>query len=191
MDNQTMSSSSSSPPSSDTFSNKNMIIIILIVLLIITTLGVNVVNPLTNIIKSGINNIIIFIQNILGSVLHNTGEILNVSTEVVSDTAKTTIDLGAGAIVNAGNLLKGAGTETSSVSIDKVINKSSESPVDPNPTPSENSVQQSIQSGNKSSWCLVGNFAGKNSCVEVDTSIDKCMSDKIFPSKEKCLQLNN
>ena len=186
MDNQTMSSS----PSSGTFSNKNIIIIILIVLLIITTLGANVINPLINIIQSGINIIMNFIKIILGSVLHNTGEILNVSTGVVSNTAKTTIDLGAGAIVDAGNLLKNAGSETSSISIDKVINTYSGPPVEPNPTPSENSVQQSIQSGNKSSWCLIGNFAGKNSCVEVDTSIDKCMSEKLFPSKEKCLQLN-
>jgi hypothetical protein len=71
-----------------------------------------------------------------------------------------------------------------------VINKSSGPPADPNPTPSDNSVQQSIQSGNKSSWCLVGNFANKNSCVEIDKSVDKCMSNKIFPSKENCLKLN-
>ena len=189
MDNQIMSSPSlSSSPSSDTFSNKNMIIIILIILLIITTLGVNVVNPLTNIVQSGINNIVSFIQKILGSVLHNTGEILNVSTGVVSDTAKTTIDLGAGAIVSAGNLLKGAGSDIGP--IDKSINNSSTQPADPNPTPSENQIQQSIQSGNKSSWCLIGNYSNKNSCVEIDKSVDKCLSDRIFPSKEMCLQLN-
>ena len=161
----------------------------MITLLIITTLGANIINPLINITQSSINVIINIIKNILGSVLHNTGEILNASTGVVSNTAKTTIDLGAGAIVDAGNLLKSAGSETP-ISIDKVINKSSGPPVEPNPTPSENSVQQSIQSGNKSSWCLVGNYSGRNSCVEIDNNLDKCMSEKIFPSKELCLKLN-
>ena len=175
-------------PSTDTFSNKNMIIIVLIVLLILTALGANIMNPLMNIIQSAINIIVNFTRTMLGSVLHNTGEIVNASTDVISNTAKTTIDLGAGAIVDAGNLLKSAGSDGSSIDI--VINKSSDPHVHPNPTPSENSVQQSIQSSNKSSWCLVGNFAGKNSCVEIDNSIDKCLSEKIFPSKEKCLQLN-
>jgi hypothetical protein len=186
MENQTISMRPQQ--SSDTFSNKNIVIIILIVLLIITTLGVNIIYPLTNIIQSGLIFITNFIRNIMGSVLHNTGEIVNASTEVVSNTAKTTIDLGAGAVVDAGNLLKGVGSNVGS--IDNVINKSSEPPADPNPTPSENTVQQSIQSGNKSSWCLVGNYSNKNSCVEIDKSLDKCMSEKIFPSKEKCLILN-
>jgi len=187
MDNQTMSPSSQP----DIFSNKNIIIIILIILLIITTLGTNIINPLINIIQSGINIIINNIKIILGSVLHNTGEIVNTSADVVSDVAKSTIDIGEGAIVNVGNLLKSAGTETSSVSIDNVIHKSSEPKTEPNPTPSENTIQQSIQGGNKNSWCLVGNYSGKNSCVEIDTKLDKCLSDKIFPSKEMCLQLNN
>lgn len=178
-------------PSPDTFSNKNIIIIILIVLLIITALGANIANPLINLIQSGILFLSNFIRNILGSVLHNTGEIVNVSTGVVSNTAKNTIDLGAGAIVDAGNLLKGAGSNVGDQpSIDKSINNSSTPPADPNPTPSENKIQQSIQSGNKSSWCLVGTFANKNSCVEIDESVDKCMSEKIFPSKDKCLILN-
>ena len=186
MDNQSMPMTP--VQSSNTFSNKNLIIIILIVLLIITALGANIINPFINILQSGINIIMNIIRNILSSVLHNTGEIVNVSTDVVSNTAKSTIDLGAGAIIDAGNLLKSAGD--GGESIDKVINKSSGSPADPNPTPSNNSVQQSIQSGNKSSWCLIGNFANKNSCVEIDEKLDKCLSEKVFPSKEKCLQLN-
>lgn len=187
--NQTMSPSSQT----DIFSNKNIIIIILIILLISTTFGTNIINmnPLINIIQSGINIIMNFIKTILGSVLHNTGEIVNTSADVVSDVAKSTIDIGEGAIVSAGNLLKSAGTETSSVSIDNVIHKSSEPKSEPNPTPSENQIQQSIQGGNKNSWCLVGNYANKNSCVDIDTKLDRCMSEKIFPSKEKCLQLNN
>ena len=184
MDNQSMPMTP--VQSSNTFSNKNLIIIILIVLLIITALGANIINPFINILQSGINIIMNFIRNILSSVLHNTGEIVNASTDVVSNTAKSTIDLGAGAIVDAGNLLKSAGDG----SIDKSINNSSTPPADPNPTPSDNSVQQSIQSGNKSSWCLVGNYSNKNSCVEIDESVDKCMSEKIFPSKDKCLILN-
>ena len=183
-----MDSQMPNQPSPDTFSNKNIIIIILIVLLIITALGANIANPLITLIQSGILFISNFIRNIIGSVLYNTGEIVNASTGVVSNTAKTTIDLGAGAIVDAGNLLKGSGSNQPS--IDNSINNSSAPRSDPAPTPSDNSVQQSIQSGNKSSWCLIGNYANKNSCVEIDESVDKCMSEKIFPSKEKCLQLN-
>ena len=187
MENQPMSMSPQ-PPSSDTFSNKNIVIIILIVLLVITALGVNIMHPLTNFIQLGLEFITNFIKNIFGSVLRNTGEIVNTSADVVSDTAKTTIDIGEGAIVSVGNLLKGVGSNVGS--IDKSINNSSTPPAEPHPTPSENIVQQSIQGGNKTSWCLVGNFTGKNSCVEIDKSIDKCLSERIFPSKEKCLQLN-
>jgi hypothetical protein len=32
----------------------------------------------------------------------------------------------------------------------------------------------------------VGNYAGKNGCIEID-EYDKCLSGKVFPSRSLCL----
>ena len=35
-------------------------------------------------------------------------------------------------------------------------------------------------------WCYVGNYNGKNTCVEKNSS-DICMSGDIFPSRDICI----
>ena len=44
----------------------------------------------------------------------------------------------------------------------------------------------SIQKRNKPAYCYVGNDRGYRSCVEIDPN-DKCMSKKIFPTREVCI----
>lgn len=44
----------------------------------------------------------------------------------------------------------------------------------------------SIQKRNKPAYCYVGSDRGYRSCVEVDPN-DKCMSKKIFPTREVCI----
>lgn len=44
----------------------------------------------------------------------------------------------------------------------------------------------SIQKRNKPAYCYVGSDRGYRSCVEIDPN-DKCMSKKIFPTREVCI----
>lgn len=44
----------------------------------------------------------------------------------------------------------------------------------------------SVQSGNKSGWCYIGEERGYRSCIEVGNN-DTCMSGDIFPSKDICI----
>jgi hypothetical protein len=47
----------------------------------------------------------------------------------------------------------------------------------------------SIQSGNKSGWCYIGEERGIRSCAEVGPN-DQCMSGDIFPTSEVCVNPN-
>ena len=42
-----------------------------------------------------------------------------------------------------------------------------------------------IQSGNKKGWCYIGKDRDFRSCLHV-TEDDKCLSNKIFPTKQQC-----
>ena len=43
-----------------------------------------------------------------------------------------------------------------------------------------------IQKRNKPAYCYIGSDRGYRSCVEIDPN-DKCMSKKIFPTREVCI----
>ena len=158
-----------------------------------------------------------------GNIFYSTGDILNATSSSVANVAKTSIDLGNGAVNDVGNLLKSGvtgdvvpkipvgplilpttqaavavpttqaavpSTTTRPVTLDKMIQDAmyppTREPVEPSPTPSENPIQQSIQS-NKASWCLIGQSGGKRSCVQIDPTKSQCGSGKIFPSGELCV----
>ena len=50
-------------------------------------------------------------------------------------------------------------------------------------------ASSSIQSVNKSRWCLIGEENGVRNCVKLDDS-QKCMSGDIFPSNDVCINPN-
>jgi len=61
-------------------------------------------------------------------------------------------------------------------------NMSKNEPVDDK---SETPIQKPMTS-DKTSWCLIGEYQGKHSCVSVKDST-KCMSGQVFPNEKMCL----
>jgi hypothetical protein len=41
-------------------------------------------------------------------------------------------------------------------------------------------------SSKKVGWCLVGEYEGRRGCIEI-SDYDKCLSGKVFPSQEICM----
>ena len=214
-----------SPPDMSSFfsDNKNVLIMILSMLLLLSVLGVTFINVIMDWIKHMLNVLANFFGGVFGNIFYSTGDILNATSSSVAQVAKTSIDLGNGAVNDVGNLLKSGVTgdvvakvqigpvtlpttqaavpttnpstttpaSSNPVTLDKMIQDAmyppTRMPVEPSPTPSENPIQQSIQSTNKASWCLIGQSGGKRSCVQIDPTKSQCGSGKIFPSGELCV----
>ena len=172
-------------PTSSVFSTQNTIIIILSVLLILSFLGINLLDILSNIIKSIANILGPVVTKFLSLIGFTTGTVLNTSADVVSDTSKLAIDIAEGSIQDIGNLLIKAskrGTASSS------LNNSLSAPVTadvPLKDISEDPIQKPISAA-KQNWCLIGEFDNKRKCVPM-VDFNKCMSGKIFDNEQSCL----
>ena len=88
--------------------NKNILILILAILLILSVIGVGFFHILIDGLQVIIDRLMIAFDKLISGVFYSTGEILVVSSNTVADAAKTTINLGSGAINDVGNLLKSA-----------------------------------------------------------------------------------
>lgn len=124
----------------------------------------------------------------------------------VTDTAKTTINVGAqGAVLGVD---VAAGTLTSAINTSQRLALGGET--DPSMTPSvggaidniqikrapikksvvtsddSQSVFQQSSSSKKAGWCFVGEDKGVRSCISVAEG-DTCISNNIFPSREICM----
>lgn len=178
--------------SSNIFSNNNIIISILVFLLVLSFLGINLLTIVGNFLQTISNIFAPFFLYILSFLGYSTGTILNKTTDVVSNTAISGIQITDSAIKNVGNLLKessqGIIDPNAKNALDNAINTQSSSfnpPNPPRPTPAENPIQKPISS-NKTSWCLVGEYKEKRGCIEINEG-DKCLSGQIFPNEKLCL----
>lgn len=178
--------------------NRNVIIMILSTLLILSILGVTFMNTLFDAIKVVLNYIVGFFESVFGTALYSTGEIINASSNTVADVAKTSIDLGNGAINDIGNLMKqgATGESVEKIGVAPIIvmptsTPASESPItslppDPVPTAPENPIQKSTQAP-KSAWCYVGSINGARNCIQVDPEKQACQSGRLFSSANICV----
>jgi hypothetical protein len=175
--------------SSTMFSNKNAIIFLLAVLLIFSFLGINILTILGNIVQTFIQIIGPLVSQILSIFGYTTGTVLNKAADVVSDTAKTGIDIAEGSIQSVGNILRDASNpnvnDKTKYSLDNALNTGKVSSGDPIADTSENPIQRPITAG-KQTWCLVGEYQGKRGCIEVNEH-DRCLSGQVFPSQKMCL----
>jgi hypothetical protein len=140
------------------------------------------------------------------------GNAVNDTTTIVANTAITGVDITAGAIHSAGNLVKSVSKpfvddqtskniDTSSASMTKVnpiIVSSPSMQIAPSnkkesfsllnnnfePNFTINPIQNSPNS--KEKWCLVGVPDGIRSCISVN-DYDKCASSQIYPSQKECM----
>jgi hypothetical protein len=184
---ETLSSSNTESPNMESFSGKNILIIVLVGLLALSFMGFNLLDYISNAIKTIIAIFTPIIRPILSLLGYTTGAVINKTADVVSDTAKTGIDIAEGTVQSVGDLLISAskgGVDTTQ--LDSALNLSRPKPVnDPDADTTANPIQNPISS-NKVGWCLVGEVADKRGCIMVDDEA-KCMSGQIFPSKKICL----
>ena len=169
--------------------NNNIIIIILVVLLIFSFLGINILVILGNIFQTFVQIFGPMVSQILSIFGYTTGTVLNKTADVVSDTAKTGIDIAEGSIQSVGNILRDASNpnvnDKTKYSLDNALNTGKVSLGEPTADTSENPIQKPITAG-KQTWCLVGEYQGKRGCIEVNEH-DRCLSGQVFPSQKMCL----
>jgi len=183
------------------FSGKNMVIVVLTVLLVLSFLGINLLASIGNLLQT-ISNVFgpLFTQ-ILSVFGYTAGTVIDKSTDVVTDVAKSGIDLAGDTIQSAAELLKAASRGNvaadavnqldnsfrygNSSNLDNAINNSKPGLNQPVPDASVDPIQKPITAG-KVNWCLVGEYQGKRGCIEVDDD-SKCMSGQVFPSQNMCL----
>jgi len=183
------------------FSGKNMVIVVLTVLLVLSFLGINLLASMGNLLQT-ISNVFgpLFTQ-ILSVFGYTAGTVIDKSTDVVTDVAKSGIDLAGDTIQSAAELLKAASRGHvaadavnqldnsfrygNSSNLDNAINNSKPGLNQPVPDASVDPIQKPITAG-KVNWCLVGEYQGKRGCIEVDDD-SKCMSGQVFPSQNMCL----
>ena len=171
----------------ESFSGKNLIIIVLLLLLSLSFFGVNLLDYISNVIKTFIAIFTPIIKPILSLFGYTTGAVINTTADVASDVAKTGIDVAEGAVQSVGNLLISAsrgGVDTTE--LDRALNIAKPKTMnDPENDTTANPIQGPI-SNQKIGWCLVGEVADRRGCIMVDDEA-KCMSRQIFPSKKMCL----
>jgi len=172
----------SSNNGSNLFSNKNLLIIVLLALLILSLLGINLLTIADNLIK----DIYRLFKPIIDKILYGTGEVINKTTDVVTDTTKAGVDIAGGAVHDIGELLKKAGEDRPI--LDRSINVSSVKKNEPKPDTAENPIQKPISS-TKTHWCLVGEYQNRRGCIEIGER-DKCLSGQVFPDQKSCLNPN-
>ena len=199
----------------DYMSPQNLAIIILAVLLILSFLGVNLLIIFGGIIQFLTALIGPLISNVLSIFGYTTGTIINGTANIVSDTAKTGIDIMDGTAHSVGNLFRGASNVNGNLPVQQQLDGEMlaaspliiEQPVPVevpnfdqalntpsiyvpnNPVSDEvSSLIQSAISSNKSSWCLVGENAGRRGCITVQDPT-QCMSGQVYDNQPDCLNL--
>ena len=194
------------------FSGKNLAIVLLIGLLVLSFLGVNLLYMFGGIIQFFTALIGPFVSKVLNIFGYTTGTIINSTADIVSDTAKTGIDIAEGTAHSVGNLFRNSSNVNGQLPIQQSLdmdllgaNPLSIPSIQPNldqalntqPTYTQNnpisdessSAIQSSMSSNKASWCLVGEYQGKRGCVEVKDQ-NKCMSGQLYGNQQDCLNLH-
>ncbi len=189
MDNTPKIVSPVGPSADSMFSNKNYIIITLLILLILSFLGINMLTIFGNLIQTLVNIFGPLVTQVLSVFGYTAGTLIDKSADIVTDTAKTGIDIAGGTVSSIGDLLKDASRpnvdERAKQQLDQSINLSGQPPNQPAPDTASNPIQKPISSG-KTGWCLVGEYEGRRGCIEVGQA-DKCLSGQVFPNQKMCL----
>jgi hypothetical protein len=154
----------------------SVLIIILVFLLIFSLIGINILGIFGEFIVNVIANIKPLVIHLLKSVGLITGTVIDTTGDVVQE---ITDAVGGGLI----ELSKDNGRPL--IQSQRVMqNEQNMLSNKPEPSGTDSSIQS--QKRQKGGFCLVGNYAGKNGCIEID-EYDKCLSGKVFPSRSLCL----
>jgi hypothetical protein len=173
--------------------NKTLIIVVLVFLLIFSFLGINILNILGNFIQTIIGIFGPLVTQILSVFGYTAGVILDKSTDVVTSTAKTGVDIAGGTLQSVSDLLINASQGNINSQSKQQLEQSLQGGNSYNfgqviPDSTMNPIQNPISAG-KTNWCLVGEYQGKRGCIEVADQ-SKCLSGQIFPSQQMCMNPN-
>ena len=155
-----------------------------IIILILSLLGFNLFSYLADVTNKTSG----FFGPLLSTFGFNLGETIKQTTNISAKGTKTAIDITAGTVDSAVNLLEtGIGRNSEfNTSTAKAI-QSAESNL-PKPDEAGSKTQQG-RNFPKSGYCYIGEDRGFRSCIHVGEG-DKCMSGDIFPSKDVCINPN-
>lgn len=165
--------------------NQKVIIGVLIFLLVLSFLGINLLSTTGNLLESVSNILGPIFNQFLGLLGYTTGTVINKATDVVTDTAKVSIDITGGAVHNVGDLLIKSTKPNNNQNLDNKINNAPKPPQEPKPDKTENPIQNPV-TASKKNWCLVGEYQGRRGCIEIKDQ-DKCISGQVFPEQKMCL----
>jgi len=173
----------------NSFGNKNFIISTLLFLLILSSLGINILNVLGDLVESLTRIFGPLIKQILSVLGYTAGTVIDETAGVATDVATAGIEIAGDSVQTVGNLLKDMSVSNINVQtrqeLDTSLNTNTVDMSGLNEDVSENPIQKPITS-NKTKWCLVGEYEGTRGCVEISEG-DKCMSNQVFPSQKMCL----
>jgi len=160
-----------------------IVIIILLSLLILSILGagmfINIINWFINAFKV----IFDFILSFLGSLSKNTGEIINGTSDVVTDTGIFGLELIDGVMNNIGNMFKGKATPVSSDGnhLDIIIQNKNDIRNHHVNLPEPANIYNTNQK-----WCYVGeNSDGSTTCAKLYAN-QSCQSNQIYNNENDC-----
>lgn len=169
---------------------KNTLIIVLVVILVLSLLGVNIFLLFGDMLQNIVNIFRPVVSKTLAELGYASGTLIDNSADIVSDTAKTGIDILHGTADSVGDLLIKASGQGSGAALDKHINQPPINiPRPPSPNETTDPIQANSTAASKSQWCLVGEYNGSRGCVSV-TEQDKCLSGQVFPNQQICLNPN-
>jgi hypothetical protein len=166
----------------DTISIQNIIIVVLLFIVILSFLGINILVVVAVYLQNIINFFVPMFANVLSTLGYTFGTVVNTTSDVVTETGKTSLDIVNGTIHDVNNVIIDASQKNLSAAINTgATNRLN----DPRPSSSLMPVQNPISSG-KTQYCLVGEFQSKRGCIEVGSN-DLCLSGQLFSSKELCM----
>ena len=154
---------------------KNYLIIFLIILTLFSLLGINLLVNAGESMQSIFDNILPYIYKILAALGFATGNILNTTTDIAADGARSGIDVVEGSLQSVGNMLQKA--SVGKLDLKMGVKSDNTSSVIQNTIPNKKSSGK---------WCLVGDYEGKRGCININES-DTCMSKKIYDSNKECM----
>jgi len=182
---------------------KYAIVVIILLFFFLFFLGINIFVVILNFLMFSADIII----KTTGGFTYLAGDVINETSNSVSNISKTGVDVTNGALHSLGNLIKTSSAplinnELSSKIDNSIYNSLNIAPATVNNPVSSfheerkkesftnfapNDTNDVIQEqSSKQKWCLIGDMDGTRGCVSVNED-NKCLSGQIFPSKSKCV----
>ena len=163
-----------------------------LIILILAFLGFNIFSALSKATDTTTG----FLRPVLAAVGYGVGETVKQTTDITAKGTNAAVDVAAGTVDNAVTLMEKSvgvkGVEFNRIDKDNISTSDALASATSNlkkSEPASDEAGSSTQQGRappKSGYCYIGEDRGFRSCIKVNES-DTCMSGKIFPTKDICV----